>query len=112
LCASQLKQIGLAARLYGKYNGHVFPRDYLTMSNELGSVTILHCPADTVRPKARSWAEFTPAHASYDYIRPGASEAEARDQLLFRCPIHGHLLYGNGQVLDATRKWAPVVESY
>lgn len=112
LCATQIKQIGLAARLYGKYHDRVLPPDYLTMSNELGSATLLHCPADSARPKARSWAEFTPAHASYDYIRPGAQETDVRDQLVCRCPIHGHLLYGNGQVLDATRKWAPVVESY
>jgi hypothetical protein len=109
---SNLKQVGLAARLYGKYNRRNFPPSFLAMSNELGSPLVLHCPDDDSRATAGSWAQFTPTNSSYEFLRPGGKEAEVMNQVVFRCPVHGHLCFGSGKVLDATRKWAPVIESY
>jgi hypothetical protein len=111
-CVNNLKQVNLGARLYSKYNGRVLPPDYLTMSNELGSPMILHCPRDADRPQANTWEQYTPASVSYEYLKPGAKEFEVLNQIVFRCPVHGHVCFGDGKVLQAGPKWSAFFDSF
>jgi competence protein ComGC len=85
-CVSQLKQVGIAFRLWEGDNGDKYPmqvvltnsetmnrvtngRAYLlwqTMSNELSTPKILHCPNDKQRTNAMSFSEgFSDANISY-----------------------------------------------
>ena len=44
-CINNMKQIGLAARLWANDHNNVFPPDFVTMKNELNTPKILFCPA-------------------------------------------------------------------
>jgi hypothetical protein len=97
-CVSNLKQIGLAARIYSNDHKETFPPDFLTMSNELATPKVLCCPGDTRRSRAMTWAECSEANISYEYLAPGAKEESVLQQPVFRCPIHGHVGFGDGSV--------------
>jgi competence protein ComGC len=84
-CVNNLKQIGLAYRVWEGDNGDMYPMvisvtnggsrelvatgdvltTYLTMSNELGTPKILHCPQATNRTYASSFASLTRSNISY-----------------------------------------------
>jgi hypothetical protein len=97
-CVSNLKQLGLAARVYATDHGDVFPSAVGVMSNEVSVTKVLVCPSDPGHSPAPSWGEFDPAaHMSYEYS--GASAREDYPQtVLFRCPIHGHVALADGSV--------------
>ena len=97
-CVSNLKQIGLAARMYANDNRDIFPRDFASMSNELVSPKILTCPSDSSRQRILSWAEFSPANVSYEFLTPGAKVEDVINQPVFRCPTHNNVGYGDGSV--------------
>ena len=87
-CVNNLKQVGLAFRIWSNENGEKFPwavaasatksggtleftesaetwRHFRILSNELSSPKVLVCPKDS-RPRATSWDEFTSnKHLSY-----------------------------------------------
>ena len=97
-CVNNLKQIGLAARIWASNNGDVFPPNFLTMSNELSTPKILFCPADKGHSEARNWAGFGSANVvSYEFLNPNGSETSPY-VLLTRCPIHGHVGLSDGSV--------------
>ena len=97
-CVNNLKQIGLAARIWASNNGDVFPPNFLTMSNELSTPKILFCPADKGHSAARNWAGFGSANiVSYEFLNPSGSETNPY-VLLTRCPIHGHVGLSDGSV--------------
>ena len=85
-CINNLKQMGLAARMWAGDNGGVFPwtvsvssngvREpvlsgnladgiYLSMSNECGTPKILWCPYDLKRTKEPVWANLKNRNISY-----------------------------------------------
>lgn len=86
-CLNNLKNIGQALHAFSTAHGSEFPmalsitnggtrewlsdetqlwRHWRTLSNELGSATILSCPSDSERPPARSWHQLTNnSHLSY-----------------------------------------------
>ena len=98
-CVSQLKAIGMGARLYSNDNKDVLPPDFLSMSNELNTPKILICPSDTQHTKVSTWAEFDPLkNLSYEYLQPGIAESNAENQVIFRCPIHENVCLGDGSV--------------
>jgi hypothetical protein len=97
-CVNHLKQIGLAARLYANDHADYFPKDFLTMSNELASPKILWCPADSSKTRAETWAALSPANISYEFLVPGAKEGDVVRAPAFRCPIHRHVCFGDGSV--------------
>ena len=96
-CVNNLKQFGLAARMWALDNNDVNPPDIICMSNELNTPKILVCPAETNRPAAVSWAAFTPANCSYEYLGALATFTEPT-RVLSRCPIHGHIGLCDGSV--------------
>ncbi len=122
-CVNNLKQVGLAFRIWAGDNNDRFPacvpineggatgsdsadRIFLVMSNELSTPKLLVCPADTNRTAAPNWASFTSANCSYQYVGGTASETEP-DAVLVTCPIHGNVLLADGSVQQGVAKSHP-----
>jgi hypothetical protein len=99
-CVNNLKNMGLAVRVFATDNGDVFPPDILSMSNELSTPKILICPADTQRAAAANWQEYGPANMSYEYLAPSANSIEP-NRVMFRCPIHNNICLADGSVQQA-----------
>ena len=98
-CVNNLKQIGLAVRMWQLDHGDVSPPNFLSMSNELNTPKILVCTADTNRVAATTFANYTDANCSYEYLTPSAKNANFEPQrVLTRCPIHGHVGLCDGSV--------------
>ena len=97
-CVNNMKQIGLAARIWSNDNGGKFPPDFQSMSNELSTPKILVCPGDGSRTKAMDWSTFSPGNVSYEYLQPGIAEKGAEQTIVFQCPIHGSIGLGDGSV--------------
>jgi hypothetical protein len=98
-CVANLKQVGLATRIYSNDHKGVFPPDFPSMANELGTPRILVCPADQHHRAALNWNEFDPGrNLSYDFLKPGITEDAATPQVIFRCPVHGNVVMGDGSV--------------
>lgn len=107
-CVNNLKQFGLATRVWMLDNNEVLPPDTLSMSNELNTPKILVCPAETNRPVARDWASFTTANLSYEYLAPSATNSDREPtRVLSRCPIHGHIGLCDGSVQSSIAKNHP-----
>lgn len=105
-CVNNLKQLGLAARIWASDHGDVLPPDFLTMSNEVALPKLLVCPEDSGRLPAENWSVFTPANTSYEFLAPSGSETEPM-RVMFRCPIHGHVCLVDGSVQSAVAKEHP-----
>jgi len=103
-CVNNLKQIGLAARMWALDNGDVYPTNFLCMSNELSTPKILVCPADTNRVSAQTFSSFTDANCSYEFFSGSDKEP---DQVLTRCPIHGSIGLCDGSVQMSLAKDHP-----
>lgn len=102
-CVSNMKQIGLGARLYANDHNGQFPADFLSMSNELVTPKILVCKGDATKTKATDWARFNVgANVTYEFLLPGAKEGDAATKTVFRCPIHGHIGLGDGSVQQSS----------
>lgn len=103
-CVNNLKQIGLAARIWANDHGDVLPGDFLTMSNELSTPKILVCPGDKAQQPAKNWSEFNASSASHELLSPGATVTDP--QVVYaRCLIHNNVLLVDGsvQMIDAKR---------
>jgi len=96
-CVNNLKQIGLAARIWANDNNDVLPPNWLTITNELSTPKILVCPGDSGRQVAPNWTSFSAANVSYEFLNPNGSEAEP-EVVLTRCPIHNNVGLSDGSV--------------
>ncbi len=94
-CINNLKQIGLAVRVWALDNEDRFPTNFLCMSNELNTPKILVCPSDTNRIVAPDFRSYTDANCSYDLF---AGSDKEPNQVLSRCPIHGNIGLCDGSV--------------
>lgn len=98
-CVNNMKQLGLAVRIYATDNSDQFPRDVISLTNELGSPKVLVCGADSGREPAENWAAFTMANCSYEFLAPGPGAHEIEpSRVTFRCPVHGHVTLCDGSV--------------
>ena len=106
-CVQNLKQLGLAARIWSNDHGDKFPASFLAMSNELVAPKVLVCPGDAMKTEASDWSQFNAsANVSYEFLKPGAKQADVTAEIIFRCPVHGHTGLGDGSVrqgMPATR---------
>jgi hypothetical protein len=105
-CINNLKQFGLAVRIWANDNGEINPPNIVVMSNELSNAKILICPADKGRVAATDFATFTTANCSYEYLAPSGSTDEPM-RVLSRCPVHGHIGLCDGSVQSNVAKNHP-----
>jgi len=96
-CVNNLKQIGLAARIWAGDNTDVFPFDFLSMTNELNTFVILKCPSDKGR-SVTSWADVAAGNISYIMDAPGIKESEDPNTVFAECPIHHNFCMSDGSV--------------
>jgi hypothetical protein len=100
-CVNNLKQLGLAARVWETDNGDVLPPDILSMTNEMSTPKVLFCPADETRQAAADWASFSTANLSYQYLAASGSVTEPQ-RVMFLCPIHHNVTLCDGSVQQLT----------
>jgi hypothetical protein len=98
-CVNNLKQIGLAMRIWAGDHNDEYPTSLVVMSNELSIAKILICPSDKARqPYATlSWNEFQDNMTSYDY-RAQPDDERFPQCITAMCPIHHNYLLGDGSV--------------
>jgi hypothetical protein len=123
-CANNMKQIGLAFRVWaidhdGNYPFNVSTnkggtmelsapgidgldsnsaRIFQVMSNELSTPKVLICPADSKRQPALDFQSLQPANVSYR-VRSGTNVNETNpEEVLALCPIHNNVLLSDGSV--------------
>jgi hypothetical protein len=106
-CVNNLKQFGLAVRVWAIDNENRLPPNVVCMSNELSTPKILVCPADRSRKVATDWTGFTPANLSYDYFVTSDFNLAHPARVLSRCPIHGHIGLCDGSVHQEVAKAHP-----
>lgn len=123
-CVNNMKNIGLAFRIFATDHGDQYPFNvitnetgvrieavgmdtvhvFLALSNELGSPQLLVCPADQSKHPAASMASLTAANISYE-VKTGPEVKESNPQeVLARCPIHGHEVLCDGSVQQRRRR--------
>ena len=108
VCINNLKQVGLAVRIYANDNNGVNPSDFLSMSNILSTPKILFCPGNTNHPVVTTWAEFAATTSTYEYLTAGETNTVSDVQrVLTRCPIHGHVGLCDGSVQSKVAKEHP-----
>jgi hypothetical protein len=132
-CINNMKQIGLAFRIWEGDNNDQFPFNVSTekggtqqlsernengfdrmsyahfqvMSNELNTPKILVCPSDSSKHAALDFANLQPENVSY-LVRSGKEVNDANPEaVLTYCPIHHHVGHADGSV-EAGKKEEPV----
>lgn len=106
-CVNNLKQFGLAVRVYALDNNDSNPPNVVCMSNELSTPKILVCPADTNRQAAADFFSFSMANCSYEFLAPGEVTDKEPQRVLSRCPIHGNIGLCDGSVQSSVAKDHP-----
>jgi hypothetical protein len=103
-CVNNLKQIGLAVRIWSGDNNDRNPTSVLQMTNELNSPIILACPSDPGKVDAmkaafrsQGWAAV-PQLVSYQLILSGEIDDTHPQRIIAKCPIHGHVALADGSV--------------
>lgn len=73
-------------------------RHLQVLSNELNTPKVLVCPADTSKKEALRFETLDSSNISY-LIRSGPQVSEDNpEEVIARCPIHGHTLHCDGSV--------------
>jgi hypothetical protein len=130
-CVNNLKQLGLAFRIWAGDNQDQYPFNLSTnaggtrefcavgkdgfdansflhfqiMSNELLVPLLLVCPQDRSKHAVTNWANLSPANVTYR-LRSGTNTVEANPQaILAVCPVDGNILYCDGTVLGKNEKF-------
>lgn len=128
-CVNNMKQIGLAFRTWEIDHQDQFPFNVSTnqggtmelcalgpdafdkngflhlqvLSNELASTRILICVADNTKKPALDFQNLQSANVTYQ-LHSGTNLNDTNPQgVLAVCPIHGHVLYCDGHVVQKSR---------
>jgi hypothetical protein len=102
-CVNNLKTIGLAARIWAADNKDIYPSNFISMTNELGTWAILQCPSDKSR-NVTSWADVAAGNVSYQMDASGIVGTEP-EAVYVECPIHHNLLLVDGSVQEVSEKY-------
>lgn len=97
-CEYNLKQIGLAARMYALDHGNTFPTNFTSLSNDLMSPKALVCNGDLLKTRAEDWSDVGPRNISYELLVPGRKLDEVSSEPAIRCPIHQLVCLGDGTI--------------
>jgi len=89
-CISNMKQIGVAARLYAKEHGNTFPPDLVAMKDELGTPKLLFCPGAPGGVQAMDWTHLNVSTISYQFLNPNGNASDSQKPLV-TCSMHGHV---------------------
>lgn len=104
-CVNNLKQVGLAVRIYANDNNDVNPPDFLTMSNELNTPKILFCPGNTNHPPVKTWADFAATSSSYEFLTAGVTNADTDPQrIMTYCRTHNIFGLCDGSVQNLSKR--------
>jgi hypothetical protein len=98
-CVNNLKQIGLAMRVWAGDNDEKYPTSIISASNELSTTMILVCPSDKARqPYAKlGFGKFQDDMTSYKFtVQP--DDQNYLHCITARCPIHHIYLLSDGSV--------------
>ena len=95
LCLDNLKQIGGAARQWAATHNGVFPADFSSLTDQLGTPQRLRCPSDSTKVLVRSWSQLRSTDISYVYVSPNLNDTRP-NVVLARCPVHGHVVLSDG----------------
>lgn len=130
-CINNLKQIGLAFRIWANDNDGWFPPSLNSLSNELYMASVLCCPLDKPnRDRARSlfgtdgtrhgapgdpsdrekaWAGWPLNGGSYEMLTANidSNEPGVPTRVLARCRLHGHYVLGDGSAHMAKNQETP-----
>ena len=100
-CVNNLKQVGLAYRIWAGDHKNNLPHSILDLTNELGTPNLLICPADPnhTRAPAGSPAVWNSANFSYEFLVFDVPEDQVLNRVIVRCPIHNNELRGDGSVM-------------
>jgi len=127
-CSSQMRQIGLAMRVWGVDHDDQFPFNVSTnqggtlelcdrspngfdrnaflhfrvISNELGKASLLVCPQDHSKRAAPDFLDLASDNVTY-LLRSGSNVLDNTSEILAECPIHGTRLLGNGNIEEKPR---------
>jgi hypothetical protein len=129
-CKNNLKQIGLAIRVWALdnqdrypfavpganggtmelrhtgangYDDHAF-KHFIVLSNELNTPKILVCPSDTNKTIAANFSSLGAENISYQLRSGPEISDEHPNEILARCPIHHHILRCDGSVMNGSRE--------
>ena len=128
-CVNNMKQIGLAFRIWAVDHGDKFPFNVSTnqggtlelclpgadgfdrnaafhfrvMSNELSTPKILICVADSAKEAALTFESLRAGNVSYQ-VRSGTNVSDVNpNQVLAICPIHNNVLLCDGSVQQVSK---------
>ena len=128
-CVNNLKQIGIAFRVWALDHGDQYPFNvstnlggtleacapgadsfdqnaavhFMALSNELGVTHILICPNDSAKFAAADFNQLQAVNVSYQ-LRTGSNVTDSTSQrILAICPIHHNVLLCDGSVQQFTR---------
>ena len=100
-CVNNLKQVGLAVRMFAMDNKDRFPAKWTDLGPYLGTSKVLVCPSDP-NLKAESLDPKDFSKSSYLLTVDGASETTPT-KVIARCPVHNHTLTADGAVQRGDR---------
>lgn len=95
-CINNLKQIGLAARIWSGDHNNILPTNFISMTNEMNTWKILQCPGDHAR-NLSSWADVEAGNVSYTMASPGIADTFPNAVYVY-CPIHHNYVLVDGSV--------------
>lgn len=106
-CVNNMKQIGLAIRIWETEHDDMFPPNLNSVSNELHTVKVLCCPSDTALQKVaqqlaalpdRGWSRWPLNGGSYDVFLSPEINSTKPTAIIARCRFHGHEGFADGSV--------------
>jgi len=98
-CVNNLRQIGLAARIWSSENSGRCPSGILVFTNELGSPAVLFCPANIGHQVSTNWDTFDWGQIDYEWI-PQANWDNPTN-ICCKCRIHDNVAFVDGSVRQA-----------
>jgi hypothetical protein len=104
LCASNIPDICLAARLWAIDHGGRMPTNFICFKDQICAPRALSC-IESRRTRDEDWSEFTPYNSTYEIVSPGMNVDDTNTPFL-RCTVHGYLGYTDCTVFDGVRRHA------